>query len=286
MINKRLPPVRGFALALGLFASLVTVADEATLAEDSYSCFIEPSELVDVGSPVAGIVDAVLFERSDAVASGDTVVRLESVIEESNLKLAAAQARFLSEIREYELHLEFAERKYRRAEAMHSRKAITLDQLEQTEADFKVARMQVEKAKHNHRIAELEFERSQRLRDQRNIRSPIDGVIVERLTAPGEYVKDGALLRIARLDPLKVEVILPVESFGEIAEQDTIPIRTHETGQRLEATVEVVDRVVDAASGTYRVTLSLPNPDLAIASGLRCDVEHPAVGRVAAVAER
>lgn len=281
-MSSKFPPA--FVLAALCAAALPALA-EVDPAAETYSCFIEPSEVVDVGSPVAGIVDEVLFERSDAVASGDTVVRLESVIEDSNLKLAAAQARFRSEIREFELHRDFAERKYRRAQAMHARKAITLEQLEQTEADFEVARMQVEKAKHNHRIAQLEYERSQRLREQRNIRSPIDGVIVERLTAPGEYVKDDALLRIARLDPLKVEVILPVDSFGEIARDDAVTVRAHETGQRLEATVEVVDRVVDAASGTYRVTLTLPNPELEVASGLRCDVEHPAVARVATVAK-
>lgn len=256
------------------------------MPQETYSCFIEPSEVVDIGSPVAGIVSEVLYDRAARVAAGDVVVKLESVIEDSNLRLAAVQARFLDEIREHEVHLEFAERKYRRAQAMHARKAITTDQLEQTDADFRIAGKQLAKAKHNHRIAQLEYERSQRLRDQRNIQSPIDGVVVERLIAPGEFVKDTALLRVAKLDPLKVEVILPVESFGKIAEGDTLTARAHETGERHEATVEVVDRVVDSASGTYRVTLTLPNPDHAIASGLKCDVEHPALGLAETVAER
>ena len=169
---------------------------------------------------------------------------------------------------------------------MHAKKAITLDQFEQAEVEFRIAEKQVAKAKHNHRIAQLEYERSQRLREQRNIKSPIDGVVVERLISPGEFVKDTALLRIAKLDPLKVEVILPVEIFGEIAEGDTLTARAHETDERHEAIVDVVDRVVDSASGTYRVTLKLPNPNHEIASGLKCDVEHPALGYAASVTER
>jgi hypothetical protein len=36
------------------------------------------------------------------------------------------------------------------------------------------------------------------------------------------------------------------------------------------ATVECVDRVADAASGTYGARLSPPNPDYKISAGLRC----------------
>ena len=34
-----------------------------------------------------------------------------------------------------------------------------------------------------------------------------------------------------------------------------------------------VDPVVDPASGSFRVRLELPNPDLSIPSGLRCAVD-------------
>lgn len=37
----------------------------------------------------------------------------------------------------------------------------------------------------------------------------------------------------------------------------------------LEATVAVVDPVADAASGTYRVKLTLPNPDKALTAGAK-----------------
>ena len=39
------------------------------------------------------------------------------------------------------------------------------------------------------------------------------------------------------------------------------------------ANVIVVDRVIDAASNSFRVRLELPNPDNALPPGLRCKVE-------------
>ena len=42
------------------------------------------------------------------------------------------------------------------------------------------------------------------------------------------------------------------------------------------ATVSLVDKVLDAASGTFRVRMLLPNPDGRIPAGLRCKVEFNA----------
>ena len=39
------------------------------------------------------------------------------------------------------------------------------------------------------------------------------------------------------------------------------------------AKVTVVDKVIDAASSTFGVRLEIPNRDLALPAGLRCNVE-------------
>ena len=45
--------------------------------------------------------------------------------------------------------------------------------------------------------------------------------------------------------------------------------------------IKVVDRVLDAASGTYGVRLELPNPQGQLPGGIRCQVEFPDLGGVA-----
>jgi multidrug efflux pump subunit AcrA (membrane-fusion protein) len=39
--------------------------------------------------------------------------------------------------------------------------------------------------------------------------------------------------------------------------------------------VSIVDRVIDAASGTFGVRLTMPNPGHAVPAGLKCMVEFP-----------
>jgi hypothetical protein len=43
-------------------------------------------------------------------------------------------------------------------------------------------------------------------------------------------------------------------------------------GGNHEAVVKIVDPILDAASGTFRVRLELPNEDFSLTSGLRCQV--------------
>lgn len=109
--------------------------------------------------------------------------------------------------------------------------------------------------------------------DLRRIRSPITGVVVERLLAPGEAAGRTPILRLAQIDPLRVDVFAPVTMLGKIRigmGAQVVP-EAPLNGAHL-ARVTVVDRVVDAASGTFGVRLELPNARYRLPAGLKCKV--------------
>jgi multidrug efflux pump subunit AcrA (membrane-fusion protein) len=81
------------------------------------------------------------------------------------------------------------------------------------------------------------------------------------------------IAKLAEIDPLNVEVILPVTLYGRIKvgmRAQVVPEQP--IGGRHEASVKVVDRVIDAASGTFGVRLQLPNPGNRIPAGVKCRV--------------
>jgi multidrug efflux pump subunit AcrA (membrane-fusion protein) len=128
----------------------------------------------------------------------------------------------------------------------------------------------------NKRLADLELQRASAELALRTIQSPINGVVVQRLLSPGELVKQAPILKIAQIDPLHVEVFVPVSLLGKIA----VGMRALVTPEPpantpREARVSVVDRVVDAASGTFGVRLDLPNPGYVLPAGLKCKVRLP-----------
>jgi len=99
------------------------------------------------------------------------------------------------------------------------------------------------------------------------------GVVVERYKSPGEYVEDQPVLKLAQIDPLNIEVILPLALFDTIkvgAQAEIMPEKP--VGGIYRADVTIVDRVIDASSGTFGVRLEMPNPELKIPAGLRCDI--------------
>ena len=125
----------------------------------------------------------------------------------------------------------------------------------------------------NRRLADLELQRTMAEVALRTIKSPVNGVVVERFMHPGEFPKQEKILKIAQIDPLRVEAYAPVTMFGKIAVGMVAHVKPESplTGEYT-AKVMVVDRVVDAASGTFGVRMELPNSELKLPAGLKCSV--------------
>lgn len=125
----------------------------------------------------------------------------------------------------------------------------------------------------NRRLAELELSRAMAELQQRTVRSPITGVVVKRFLSPGEFVNHAPIVELAQLDPLRVEVFAPVALLGQVrvgARAQVMPEAP--VGGTYAARVTIVDRVLDAASGTFGVRLALANPGYRLPAGLRCKV--------------
>ena len=132
------------------------------------------------------------------------------------------------------------------------------------------------RAQENQRLAELEARRAAEVLGLRTIRSPFNGVVVEVLLKPGEFgaisFKD-PIMKLAEIDPLHVEAILPASMYGRVKRgQRAVVMPEPPIGGTYETRVSVVDRVIDAASGTLGVRLELPNGEGAVPAGVRCRV--------------
>lgn len=126
----------------------------------------------------------------------------------------------------------------------------------------------------NQKLANLELRRASAEIERRMIKSPITGVVLERSLHPGEFAKQDPILKLAQLDPLRVEVFAPVALLGKITVgMDAQVFPEKPVGGTYKALVTVADKVVDAASGTFGVRLELPNKDYALPAGLKCRVK-------------
>jgi HlyD family secretion protein len=256
----------GLMLTAMLF-SLTAVGQAQTLAFDG---LIEPYRVVDIGTPVEGIVAMVVVDRSSMVQAGQTVVELESSVEQAIMKKAQAAADFDGEINLQWVQLQFAKRVYERLRSLTS---VSTQDKDKAATEIELARRRLEKAHEDKSLAALEVNKAKMVLARRLVKSPIAGVVVDRYVSPGEYVDTKPLLRVAQIDPLRVETIVPDRLFGKIKSGMTATIIPELARYGLQtATVKIVDKVIDSASSTFGVRLEFPNPDHRIPSGLRCQV--------------
>jgi RND family efflux transporter MFP subunit len=240
--------VKGTSVLQGVLWVLLIACGGTARAEPGspYEGLIEPSEVVQVSSHVRGTLEAVMVERGDRVEKGQAVARITSEVEEAAVELARSR-------------VEFALRKVERNEDLYRQELISIHEKDEMETELRIARLELQEAE-----ARLSM---------RTIRSPVHGVVAERMLSPGEYVGEDPILEIARIHPLYVEVVVPVERFGSIQKGMEAEVRPELPGSEPRtARVIIVDRVMDAASGTFGVRLRMPNPGHRLPAGLKCRV--------------
>ncbi len=267
----------------GLFGvSALPAAETDGPAQSELNCVILPDQQVDVGSPVPGVIQEVLAHRSDRVSAGQVLARLESSVERASLSLAQARAGTEAEVDLRRLELGYDNQFYQRLQTLQVRQATSSQSLEDAQRVREAASLRLRLAEDRQREAALEHRRADALLALKTIRSPIDGVIVQLHKHAGEFVETQPLLRIARLDPLRVEVIAPLHLFGKISKGMQVAVRpeTDPNAERM-AVVSAVDAVADPGSGTFGVELQLPNPGLTLPAGTKCRAQLQPVAAAA-----
>jgi RND family efflux transporter MFP subunit len=279
MIHRSMTPwLAAFAIALAW-------SGRAT-AETSFDCVIDPSEVAKLGSPVPGILADVLVKRGDHVSKGQPVAMLESSVEATAVKLNRFRAETTAKIDAQAERLKLARSRVDRF-GLPRGLVVTQDKYEELQSELHIAEQDLLREKQEQQLAKLELDRSQATLDERTIRSTLDGIVSEKKLSAGEFVnQEGYIVTVSRLDPLFVEVYLPVSYFKLVAvgmQAKVYPAPPIENTYA--ATITTVDRVFDPASGTFGVRLELPNPGNALPGGQRCKVgfdfpaEPPALER-------
>jgi RND family efflux transporter MFP subunit len=229
--------------------------------------------LLDFDCMIAGLISEITVERADYVETDQVVARLESSVEHATVRLAEEQARRNDDIESSKANLLLQKKRRSRARKLFNGRSLSVEAKDQVETEALLAHLDVKRARNDHHLKQLQLAQAQAALDRHTIRSPISGYVVDRRMSPGEVVDEETILRIAQVDPLRVEVILPAAMFGRIEPGMRAEVFAEASGgKRLMAEVEIVDRVIDGPSGTFGARLGLPNPDQSVPAGLRCQV--------------
>jgi RND family efflux transporter MFP subunit len=220
---------------------------------------------------VPGNVEAVLVDIGDPVKAGQALIRLER----TNFQLAVNQARAAyagteAVIAQAEAQFDQVQKEYRRASNLLTEKVIPQTRFDAADAAYKAAREALAAVKEQRNQARAALETAQEHLADAVIRSPIEGVVVDRHVEVGQAVAPGMpVLRIVDQSSLRADVGLPEIDFTRVAkgtyatvEVDAFP------GEEFPAKVTVINPMVDRQTRTFRVRIKVPNPTGKLVDGM------------------
>jgi len=270
MKYSRLP---GFLVLPLILCGVYTLPCRADLSDSD--CIIEPHMVVEIGTSVEGVIENIAVDRGDVVKKGQVLATLESGVEQASVELARQSAREDAQILLGKARVEFGERTKARTDELFSRKSVSQHAKEEADYEVSVAKLELREARENQRRAELELKRAIAVLDRHTIRSPIDGVVIERIASPGEAVsQEEKILRLAQVNPLNVELIVPADHYGSLHKGMRLAVKPGQPANDIyQAEVVIVDPVIDASSETFGARALLPNPDNQLPAGLSCTAD-------------
>jgi membrane fusion protein (multidrug efflux system) len=211
-----------------------------------------PFREVVVSSPVQSTIVALAVREGDTVAPGQRLAQLYSRLEELDL----GRAKAVLQKRVFD---------HRGAKRLFDDKIVAEDKELEARIELELAQLQHDIAAENFRI--------------REIVSPLNGIVVERLREAGESVTaTQPLFRIIDISRVYVQFFIDAEDLAHFSPGQQLPARfgALKSDRIFTGRVDFIDPRVDASSGLVRVRLLIENPDQVIKAGMRATVDATA----------
>jgi RND family efflux transporter MFP subunit len=246
-------------------------------AQAAYECVIQPRQILEIRSPVEGLIQRVHVDRGQSVRRGQLLATIDDSVERVAAEAARHRAGMAGAVNAAESRVTVTSRKLERVQELIANKFLSAQALDDAQNEKRLAEAELLEARDLRRAAEIELGRQSAIIQLKSIRSPINGVVIERLLNTGELAEAGVgrrpILRLAEIDVLHVEALLPAEAWKQVKVGLSGDVEPAVGGGTHRARVAVVDRILDAGSGTFGVRLELPNPGHVIPAGTRCRLQ-------------
>ena len=247
---NRTPGDASAAKTGGFSVPVETVAAHTERVEDKIAAVgsLEPNEMVQVKSEIAGRIAKVSFDEGAAVGKGDILFELDD-------------AKWRAALESAEARLEKARNNLGRSRKLMEENTISQQELDDAQVEFKDASALVVLAR-------------ERLADA-TIRSPLDGKISARLVSPGQYVEEAqTLVTVVDSDPMKIEFAVPERFLHQLRLGQKVNVKVAGiAGKTFTGEVYFIDPRIEPSTRTVKLKALVPNPDGELRPGLFANVE-------------
>ncbi|MEO5977343.1 MAG: efflux RND transporter periplasmic adaptor subunit [Chryseolinea sp.] len=232
---------------------------------DEYPVIVRALNEVELRPQVTGYITAIHFKEGDRVKKGEKLYSIDPQQVEGNYKQAVAN------LKVQETNLVKAQKDVERYRELGKSDAIAKQTIDYAEAAYEAAAKQVDAAKATVSSVQTSVRYA-------TITAPFDGTIGISLVRLGASVSPGTTLlnTISSDDPIAADVSVDqreIYRFTQLsknssAKDSTFRLVFGEDVYPHNGYISVIDRAVDAQTGSIRMRLVFPNPDHSLRAGM------------------
>ncbi len=232
-------------------------------AGDVIQGFTEPYSDISMAAPEMGTLADVLVREGQVVKAGELIAKLDDAVLMASLEVAAAGMSAEGELKSAVTQLELKKVEQEKLTELFERQHASQQELDRVRGEVDIATARLQSVREDLEVRRLEYARIQAQLKQRQIRSTIDGVVVDVCKDKGEFVSpsDPVVAQIVQLDPLLVVFSVPIGNRDQIHSGQTVAMSIGERAAAAQGEVEFVSPTADASSGSFRVHVRLPNSE-------------------------
>ena len=268
--NRRGKGLLGWPLPLAGLAVVLLSPPGGRAAELTLEGLLVPNRTVRLSAVEPGVLEALHLKIGDWVEAGAIVAELDRETFELQWEAARQRAAAQGELAHARAEVELHASRYRQLERLHREGHARTAEWEQGRAELEMAKARLLSAEEAAVERKLVERRAKLQLDRRTIRAPTRGLISVVHAEEGEYLVPlhPEVVTLIEVDPMLATFDLPSERATEYrAEQQ---VRVIVRGESYQGQLRSISPAIDAASGTVRLTVELPNPDLQLKSGEPC----------------
>jgi HlyD family secretion protein len=242
---------------------------------------LNPVTLVDVGSQVSGIIENTYVDFNSEVKAGEVIAKIDQSSfltktrqSEANYKSAEAS------LEKAKVTLENLKNKYERILELFNKNLISYEEKENTEAQYLSSEADLQSAEAKLEQAEAQLELSQVDLAHTIIKSPIDGIVINRKINVGQTVaaslQTPVLFQIANdLSEMQVECDVDEADIGKVKENQKVTFTVDAypeeffsgTLEQIRYSPVIIQNVV-----TYTTIVEVKNQDMKLRPGMTATV--------------
>lgn len=222
---------------------IAVASRQPMLASYTGTASLEAERQADVVAKTSGVLLRLQVEEGDVVRAGQSLAQLDP--DRPKLEVARAEA-----------NLRRLENEFRRSQELFSAKLVS------SEAHDRI-RFELETQKAAYDLTKLDLSYT-------NIVAPIDGVVSARMVKEGNFIQlQSPMFRIDDFDPLLAVLNVPERELRTLRpDLKVLMLVDALAGKSFEGKVARISPVVEAQTGTFRVTCEFRDPTGQLKSGM------------------